>query len=508
MSSVLPPEVVPDVFDPCRYAAGVPYDDYRVLRDRHPVARQEEPGAPGRAAGPGFWAVTRHADVVRVLADTVTYSSSAGGTRIGDPDPADLPFLRRLMAGQDPPGHGRLRRSAGRALTPERVDRFARAVRERARALCAGALVTARDGDGTVDAVTAVTDEFALLNLADLLGVPPGDRRWLHRVRRSAGGPGGSVPPARQAATGRETAGGPDTAVTRETAGGRETAAARETAVRPDRAAGRETTAWRETASRPDTAVARKTAARPETAADRETGTGRQAAADRETGTGREAAAWPVEPWSVAALEDLCAYARQLAAYKRRYPADDVLTTLAYDAELTGAELEMLFVLFTVAGCDTVRAAAPGGLLVLAEHPGEYGRLSEGRVPTAAAVDELLRLHPPVLTRRRTAAEDTELAGQRIRAGDKVVVFLASANRDERVFTAPGRPDLARTPNPQVSFGGGPHACLGARFARLQLTALYTEWARLLPAPALAGPPVRSASNAVNGVESLPLRLL
>ncbi|MEW2283116.1 cytochrome P450 [Streptomyces sp. NPDC047841] len=412
---------VPDVFDPRRYAAGVPYGDYRVLRDHHPVAWQEEPEVLGWPAGPGFWAVTRHADVVRVLKDAGTYSSYVGATQIRDPDPEDLPFIRRMMLNQDPPGHGRLRRLVSRAFTPGRVDRFAAVARERARTLLAGAVEAARAGDGTVDLVSAVTDEYALLNLADLLGVPAGDRRLLLRWTRRVIGyqdPDEAGPPVLD-------------------------------------------------------------------------------------GDGR-----PVNPRSPAVLADMFAYAGQLAAYKRRYPADDVMTTLAHDAELAGAELEMFFFLLTVAGNDTVRAAAPGGLLALAEHPEAYEPLRAGQVAVASAVDELLRWHPPVLTFRRTAVRDTELAGRAIRAGDKVVVFHASANRDERVFTAPDRLDLTRSPNPHVSFGDGPHVCLGAHFARLQLRLLHEEVLRVLPRPPRpAGPPGRLVSNFINGIKSLPLRV-
>ncbi|OIJ96076.1 cytochrome [Streptomyces sp. MUSC 14] len=407
---------VPDVFDPRRYGAGVPHDDYRLLRDRHPVAWQEEPEVLGWPAGPGFWAVTRHADVVRVLKDGTTYSSYVGATQIRDPDPADLPFIRRMMLNQDPPWHGRLRRLVSRAFTPGRIERFASAARERAGTLLAGALAAARTGDGTVDLVTAVTDEYALLNLADLLGVPESDRGLLlHWTQRVIG------------------------------------------------------------YQDPD-----------------------------EAGTpALDAAGRLVDPRSPAMLADMFAYARQLAAYKRRHPADDVLTTLAHETELAPAELEMFFFLLTIAGNDTVRGAAPGGLLALAEHPAAYAALRAGAVGLPSAVEELLRWHPPVLTFRRTATRDTELAGTRIRAGDKVVVFHASANRDERVFADPGRLDLARSPNPHVSFGDGPHVCLGAHFARLQLRQLYEEVLRALPQARPAAPPARLVSNFINGIKSL-----
>ncbi|UFQ18784.1 MULTISPECIES: cytochrome P450 [Streptomyces] len=417
---------VPDVFDPRLYAAGVPHERYRVLRDHHPVAWQEEPGVLGWPAGPGFWAVTRHADVVRVLKDAATFSSHLGATQIRDPDPADLTFIRRMMLNQDPPAHGRLRRLVSRAFTPKRVARFEARARERARALLAAGVERARAGDGTFDVVTAVTDDYALLNLADLLGVPPDDRGLLlHWTRRVIG------------------------------------------YQDPDEAA--------------ETAGAAPTARGPGEA--------------------------PVNPRSPAMLRDMFDYARALAAYKRDHPADDILTTLATDAELAVPELEMFFFLLTVAGNDTVRSAAPGGLLALAGNPGEYGRLRHGTVGMATAVDELLRAHPPVLSFRRTAARDTELAGVRVAAGDKVVVFHAAAHYDERVFADPHRLDLARSPNPHVAFGEGPHICLGAHFARLQLRVFHAEVARALPVLRLAAPPRRLVSHFINGLKSLRLEV-
>ncbi|GAA1313843.1 cytochrome P450 [Streptomyces sanglieri] len=413
---------VPDVFDPRQYGRGIPHDNYRLLRDHHPVAWQEEPEVLGWPAGPGFWAVTRHEDVVRVLKDSATYSSYLGATQIRDPDPADLPFIRRMMLNQDPPHHRRLRVLVSRAFTPKRVDHFAEVVRERARSLLTRAVTEARAGDGTFDLVTQVTDDYALLNLTDLLGVPDTDRALLlHWTRRVIGYQD------------------PDEAETPE--------------LGPD---------------------------------------------------GK-----PLNPRSPSALRDMFDYAHALAAHKRRHPADDVMTSLATDPELTAPELEMFFFLLVVAGNDTVRSAAPGGLHLLAENPDAYRRLSKGEVGFATAVDELLRRHPPVLTFRRTAREDTVLAGTRIRTGDKVVVFHASANHDERVFPTPYALDLSLSPNPHVSFGDGPHVCLGAHFARLQLRALYEETCRALPPGRLqlAVLPSRLVSNFINGVKALPVRM-
>ncbi|MFI7361534.1 cytochrome P450 [Streptomyces sp. NPDC050149] len=412
----------PDVFDPRQYGRGIPYDRYRHLRDHDPVAWQEEPEVLGWPAGPGFWAVTRHEDAVRVLKNSSTYSSYLGATQIRDPDPADLPFIRRMMLNQDPPHHRRLRTLVSRAFTSNRVDRFETVVRERARSLLTRAVAGARAGDGTCDLVTQVTDDYALLNLTDLLGVPDTDRALLlHWTQRVIGYQD------------------PDEAGT--------------PTLGPD---------------------------------------------------GR-----PVNPRSPASLRDMFDYAHTLAAHKRQHPADDVMTSLATDPELTAPELEMFFFLLVVAGNDTVRSAAPGGLSLLAEHPEAYERLRKGEVGFTTAVDELLRRHPPVLTFRRTATQDTDLAGTRIRTGDKVVVFHASANHDERVFPDPFALDLSRSPNPHISFGDGPHVCLGAHFARLQLRALYEEACHVLPAGPLrtAAPPRRLVSNFINGLKSLPVRM-
>ncbi|WP_326733632.1 cytochrome P450 [Streptomyces sp. NBC_01022] len=422
MSGPASPAPVPDVFDPRQYARGIPHDRYRRLRDHHPVAWQREPEVLGWPAGPGFWAVTRHRGAVHVLKDSSTYSSYLGATQIRDPDPADLPFIRRMMLNQDPPHHRRLRTLVSRAFTPKHMDRFGTVVRERARSLLTAAVNEARAGDGTCDLVTRVTDDYALLNLTDFLGVPDTDRALLlHWTRRVIGYQD------------------PDEAVT------------------------------------------------PTLGQDGN----------------------PVNPRSPAALRDMFDYAHALAAHKREHPADDVMTALATDPELTAPELEMFFFLLVVAGNDTVRSAAPGGLHLLAEHPEAYARLCNGEAAFATAVDELLRRHPPVLSFRRTATQDTDLAGTRIRAGDKVVVFHASANHDERVFPDPFTLDLGRSPNPHISFGDGPHVCLGAHFARLQLRALYEETCRVLPAGPLrpAAPPRRLVSNFINGLKSLPVRM-
>jgi cytochrome P450 len=218
----------------------------------------------------------------------------------------------------------------------------------------------------------------------------------------------------------------------------------------------------------------------------------------------------PVNPRSPAALQDMFDYAEQLAEAKRRDPADDVLTALVQaevDGEkLTDAELKMFFFLLVVAGNDTVRSALPGGVLALVEHPVEYARLRADPALLPGAIEEMLRWHPPVLTFRRTATRDVELGGRRIAAGDKVVVYHVSAHFDERRFADPLRFDLTRSPNDHVAFGQGPHLCLGAMFARMQLRAFFTEFLARLPQVELDGEPRRLTSNFINGITRLPLR--
>jgi cytochrome P450 len=173
---------------------------------------------------------------------------------------------------------------------------------------------------------------------------------------------------------------------------------------------------------------------------------------------------------------------------------------------LTDAELKMFFFLLVVAGNDTVRSALPGGVLALVEHPGEYARLRADPGLLPAAIEEMLRWHPPVLTFRRTATRDLELGGQAIAAGDKVVVYHVSAHHDERRFPDPHRFDPDRTPNDHLAFGQGPHLCLGAAFARLQMREFLGEFLTRLPQVELAGEPRRLTSNFINGLTRLPLR--
>lgn len=406
-----------DVHDPRVFARGVPHDALAHLRDHDPVSWQPEPAVGPWPAGPGFWAVTRYADVRAVLRDAATFSSALGATQIRDPDPADLPVLRTMMLNTDPPAHRRLRRLVGGAFTRTRLARFDALARARARTL----LAAARER-GVFDLPVDVTDAYAVANLADFLGVPAADHHrlleWTNRVIGYQDPEHGHV-------------------------------------VLDD--AGR-----------------------------------------------------PVNPRSPDQLADLFAYADHLVAAKRAGPGDDLVTALALATtpegeRLTADELRMFFFLLTIAGNDTVRSALPGAVLALLEHPDQHRLLADRPDLLPPAVEELLRWHPPVLTFRRTVARPVRLGGRDLAVGDKVVVYHVSAHRDERRFPDPFRLDLRRDPNPHLAFGDGPHVCVGAAFARLQMTAFLAEFLDAVPGARAAGPAVRLTSNFINGLTHLPV---
>ena len=427
----LPRGSVEEVFLPSTYAHGVPYELYARLRRETPVCRVPEPAVGPWPAGPGYWAVFRHADVKHVLRASGDFSSHTGATQIRDPEtPADLAFVQAMMLNTDPPEHSRLRRIVAAAFTPRAVRALERTIAERAASLFAA---------GECDFVEVAAD-LPVWTLAHVMGVPERDRRllydWASRV------------------IGYQDA---------------------------------------EYAGLSTADVARLSPI------------GRLAAEARprlEPG---------MNPRSRAALSDMFAYAHALA----ESPVDEesVMSAMlkglkglkGLNSGLTEPEFENMFFLFAVAGNETLRNGIPGGLLTLLRHPAELARLRADPSLLGSAVEEMLRFWPPVMDFRRTATRDLTLGGQEIRAGEKVVVYHASANRDPSVFPDPDRFDIARTPNDHVSFGFGPHVCLGAHLARVQLRSVFAEL--LAWDVELAGAPVRLVSNFQNGLKHLPVRL-
>ncbi len=218
---------------------------------------------------------------------------------------------------------------------------------------------------------------------------------------------------------------------------------------------------------------------------------------------------------------EMFGYAQQLGRAKRAEPQDDVWTLLStVEVEsadgtrtaLSEAELDLFFMLLTVAGSETTRNAIALGLWALSRHPDQMERMRRDPDVMPAAVEEILRWASPVAYFARRAARATEIRGVPIAAGDRITMWFASANRDEDAFADPFRFDIARTPNPHVTFGGGgPHFCLGAHLARREITILFEELlARTRDVEVLA-PPAYTMLGIENpvllAVNALPVRL-
>jgi cytochrome P450 len=195
---------------------------------------------------------------------------------------------------------------------------------------------------------------------------------------------------------------------------------------------------------------------------------------------------------------------------RRREPRPDLATVLA-TATIEGeplAELDMLayFLLIATAGHDTTRNAIAGGLRALAERPDQLDLLRQAPELAGVAADEIVRWTSPVVHFVRTPVEDVEIRGQHIRAGDSLVLFYPSANRDEDIFEEPDRFRVDRDPNPHVGFGFGEHFCLGARLARMELRVLLERLVPRLEALELDGDPTPSPSVFVSGLVHLPVK--
>lgn len=210
------------------------------------------------------------------------------------------------------------------------------------------------------------------------------------------------------------------------------------------------------------------------------------------------------------AMMQLFAYANELAVERKRCPRED-LTTLLLQAEVDGERLtesqyDSFVMLLAVAGNETTRNLIAGGMLALIEHPDQRARLLADASLLPTAVEEMLRYVSPIMCFRRTAQRDVELGGQTIREGDRVIVWYASANRDQEVFADPDRFDVGRQPNDHLGFGIGPHFCLGAHLARLEIRIMFEELLRRLPDIELEGPVSRLRSGFVNGIKHMPVR--
>ncbi len=381
----------------------VPHEMFAVLRREAPVFWHKEP-----KGGPGFWAITKHADVVHVSKQPKIFSSWRGGTNIFDLPQPELDQTRLMLVNMDPPQHTKYRRLVSQGFTPRQVARLEPHIRE-----LASQIIDRVAPKGECDFVTEVAAELPLLVIAELMGVPVEDRRLIFDLS--------------------------------------------------NRLIGFDD---------------------PEFQTSMEDG--KQAAA---------------EMW---------AYAQELAERRRREPHNDLVSQLLnaeVDGErLTEMEFNFFFLLLAVAGNETTRNLISGGMLALFEHPDQKEKLLSHPELLPTAVEEMLRWISPVICFRRTATQDTELRGQKIREGDKVVMFYISANRDEEVFERADQFDITRSPNEHLAFGIGEHYCLGSNLARLEIRIMFEEILRRLPDIELAGQPRRLRSNFISGIKSMPVR--
>ena len=391
-----------DLSDSRSYVTGVPHAWLAHLRRHDPVHWQEERG------GPGFWAVTRYEDCVTVNRDWERFSSAARGTMPFEMPESDIEQQGLMMLNMDPPLHTRYRRLVNKGFTPRMVRDLEESIHR-----STDAIIDQVAEEGRADFVTDISAELPLRVIAELLGVPQGDR---HRMFEWSNNMVGNEDPEYQ---------------------------------------------------------------------------------------GQAEAA-------LTAAMELYAYAAALYGKKRLDPHADlmsVLTTVEVEGEqLTELELELFFLLLTVAGNETTRNLMSGAMHAFFENPGQWQRLLDDRSLLPAAVDEMLRFVTPVMNFRRTAMTDVVLSSTKIAPGDKVVFFHASANRDEDVFDDPDTFDVGRDPNPPIAFGGGgPHFCLGANLARMEIRVMFEHLLDRLPDIRQDGDEQHLQSQFINGVKHLPV---
>ena len=430
------------LYDPLTYDAGVPLGLLASLRSEGPIAWIEEHALPQWPAGDGFWLVLRHAACMQVLKDTRTFSSHLGGTQLRNPSTADDLAYIQQMMLNMDPPEHTRLR---RLLINAFTSRAVARLEEEIGAHARAIIdrVVGEKTEGECDFVKDIAADMPLLCLADIFGLPQEDRYLMFDWANRVIG---YQDPDYKTSSAFDRERGSDIA--------------------------------REALKH-----------RPEPDSDGNM----------------------PDPRSRGGMEDLYRYAHLLAEHKRSQPGDDVVSILLAQVDdeagrVSIEEFENMFWLFAVAGNETLRNGIPGGMIALLEHPQAWRELQAAPELMPGAVEEMLRWWTPVMIFRRTATRDVEFAGSRLRAGDKVVVSFLSANYDERVFSNPLDFDIRRSPNDHLSFGYGPHFCLGAQLAVAQMRAIFTELTTRFDTVEATTQPRFLRSNFQRGVKSLPVR--
>jgi cholest-4-en-3-one 26-monooxygenase len=212
------------------------------------------------------------------------------------------------------------------------------------------------------------------------------------------------------------------------------------------------------------------------------------------------------------ASREINSYLGELLADHRKHPRDDLASmvlSLEKDGEpLDERELRDFLHLFLTGGNETTRHLLAHTAIALMSHPGQLKRLRSGEASVASAVEEMLRWSTPVMHHSRWATADADIGGAHVRAGDRLTLWMVSANRDERVFDYADRLDLARDPNPHITFGGGgPHFCLGVHLARMEAAVAIEALLPLFAVMRLDGEPERVWTSFFNGIKRMPVSL-
>ena len=212
----------------------------------------------------------------------------------------------------------------------------------------------------------------------------------------------------------------------------------------------------------------------------------------------------------VGAVADFEAYFAKLTQEKRAHPTDDVASVIA-NAKVDGAHLSDrdmagYYIILAAAGHDTTSASTAGAMMALARDPDQFARLKADRSLLPGIVEEAIRWTTPVQHFMRTAAEDTELGGQKIAKDDWLMISYIAANHDPSIFPNPRKFDATRSPNRHLAFGAGAHQCLGLHMARMEMKILFNELLDRIETLELAGEPIRAKSTFVGGLKTLPIR--
>ena len=390
---------------------------FQLLRRERPLAFFAEPDATLTSAiapppGPGYWAVTRHADIAEISRRPEIYCSSKGAVSILDLSEETVMYFTGMVS-TDNPRHARLRRIVSAAFNRARIQSIEKSIEE-----VADRVIQQASTMGECDFVTEIAAPFPLEIICDMMGVPASQYAAVFRCSNiilSNGDP--------------------------------------------------------------------------------------------------EYIPQGIDPVLVyvEAGQELTELMHELAALRADHPRDDLITALTttnIDGEaLTQAELASFFIMLLTAGNETTRNALSHALVALTEHPDQRALWQNDPTIAATGVDEIVRWASPVNWMRRTVTEDTVLAGQELRQGDKVLLFYNSANRDESVFEDPFRFDLRRNPNPHFGFGAaGPPLCLGAPLARREVDVMIRGLLERLPDIEATGAPDRLRSSFLNGIKRLPCR--